>query len=830
MANTIKDTDPASKPAEGTIEARYQRAQTLLQGMLSKDFVLNSTLYPTWIDDSDCCWYERRYRQEGKELSARNKEHKLDPYSMNIQGCFVPSGKEYRLVNPGAASNVLAFDHHALANALAEAVEQDVDASDLPISKVNMSLNNADLAVKTVRFTAFDKRWIFDVESSVCKSTDNLFQDNAEPVEELTSPDGRYTAFARDYNLWIRDLKNGNERALTRDGEADYGYAIAGSAWGFLMEADLQVRWSPDSKQLLTVQKDKRQVLTLPVVHHVPQEGGVRPVLESRKIAFPGDDHVETVRLLAIDVATGHPQPANYPHIPVTRNGFGFFSANLAWWASDSRRAYFVDMARDYKTVRVVEFDTVSGSTKILFEETSDTQINLMLNADEYPSYLPLPKSGELLWFSERSGWAHLYLYDLETGELKNTVTQGDWLVRYVVSFDPKRREVFVQTAGRGALNGSEATVDRDPYYRDLARVQIDSGEIMTIAASDHEIVAIAPTDLNRKMAKTRGYHETACGVSPSGNFAVITRSRADGVPVSLLIDRDGNDILELETADISALLTATDNHWQWPEPVKLRAADDSADTYGLVFRPSNFSPDRSYPVLSHVFNSPELPWVSKGSFSNGMFFGVPYLEAAAFAELGFIVVQVDGRGTPYRHKAFHDECYGWAESASNLDDHVAGIKQLAQRYAYMDLDRVGISSIGGGPGGLQGLLQHPEFYKVGVTGAAHDSRLGPASMWGEKFEGLSGPADGHQYPEQQAEKLKGKLLLTHGMLDRSAPITFRWVEALQKANKDFELLLLPNLGHSYSSYQIRRTWDYLLRHLQEVEPPKEFLLKTPFG
>ena len=780
MANSTKEIDDKNR----SMEIRYQRAQTLMQGIWTKNNIaLNATILPHWIENTSCFWYE--------------KNHHV--------------GKEYRLVNADTSSNELAFDHAALANALSKVTKENVSAKDLPIRKITIALSPL-----TVSFAAFNKCWSFDGEH--CEEID------ITPRNWVISPDGKLAAIARNHNLWLRDLTSGEEYALTEDGESRFAYAAPGSAWGYPTGAGMQVLWSPDSKQLFTVQHDTRKLKTTPYVTHVPPDGNLRPTVIERPVAYPGDDNIEEYRLLTIDVKSGIICDAHYQRVPVSRNSWGFFNAHLGWWATNSQRAYFVDQERGDKAIRVVEFDIHTGATKILFEETSETQINISANSEDYPPFFVIPESNELIWWSERSGWAHLYLYDLETGILKHAVTEGNWQVRDVIHFDAERREVYVQTAGR--------VENRDPYYRDLCRIHIDTGEITTMISSDHEIGVITSKGLTGMLMENMLGSDIGItgGISHNGNFAVITRSRADQVPVSLLIDRQGDEILEIETADISDL----PDNWQWPEPVKLLAADDSTDIYGLVFRPSDFSPDKSYPIVSHVFKTPELPWVAKGSFSNGLqFLGCSYFDAAALAELGFIVVQIDGRGSPYRHKAFHDECYGWVESACNLDDHVAGIQQLAKRYPYMDLNRVGITChLSGGPGGVQALLQHPDFYKVGVNGWLHDSRLMPGPMWGDKYEGLSGPTADHQYPTQLVNNLKGKLLLMHGMLDISCPVagTFRVVEALQKANKDFDMLILPNLSHAPSNYLIRRAWDYLVRHLLETEPPKEFRLSTYAG
>lgn len=790
------------------MKARYQKAQTLMRGIWNKSVVRNATVFPTWIGQSDCFWYERQLKD----------------------------GKEYRLVNAKTATNEEAFDHAELAVALTAAVGQEVRSSDLPINNLEIELEfstestKATLKylktlVKGICFIAFNKKWRFETQSKICAEIETV------PEDWVVSPDGKQAVFTRYFNLWVRNLSSGEERALTQDGEEDYAYGAIGEAWGNPPgHVTLQVIWSPDSNKIFTVQRDKRQVKNLPLVHHVPQDGSLRPTVSQVKIAYPGDEHVPTLRLLIINIAAGQSQAANYRPIPATRNDWGLFSSRLGWWATDSRRAYFVDMERDYKTVRLVELNTLNGTTKVLFEETSETQINLMLNGDEVPTLMPLPQTCELLWFSERSGWAHLYLYDLETGNLKHPVTQGNWLVRDIVSFDASRREVFIQTGNRVA--------SRDSYYRDLVRVNIDTGELTTLASSDHEYWAVSQYNHNTQMMRDLiGSISTATGsISGTGDFAVVTRSRADEAPVSLLLDRNGNEILEVEAADISSL----PDGWRWPEPVKLLAADGKTDIYGLMFRPSGFSQEQTYPVISHLFSTPDFPWASKGSFSNGVLLGWPYLDAAALAELGFIVVQIDGRGVSYSSKAFQDESYGRVESASTLDDHIVGIQQLAERYPYMDLDRVGITThLGGGPGAVQGLLQYPEFYKVGVSGFLHDSRLMP-SLWGEKYEGISGsvgessrfPNNRYQYPEDMAGNLKGKLLLMQGMLDTTNPPAsmFRVIEALQKANKDFEMILLPNFGHGVSDYLIRRAWDYLVTYLLRDDPPKEFTLTTSFG
>ena len=714
------------------------------------------------------------------------------------------SGMQYRLVDAIATSNEVAFNHSKLARALAQATNQKVDPDRLPITQLEFSFSPWSFS-----FSAFQQRWQFDGQR--CKAIGAPKPFAQEAVE---SPNGQYAVFVRDHNLWLRSLKpngesTGEERQLTTDGEEHYAYAtvpvMAAAGFDLGVTGELQVIWSPDSKRLLVVQLDMRQVKPLPVVHHVPKGGSVRPQLEEYRFPMAGDPHMPEYRLVAIDVESGEVVPAQYPPVCFTYI-FPLFSNQRGWWAEDSQRAYFVDLKRGAQQVQVVEFDTLTAKTRIVFEETSSTWINLHpMNFHVSSLIMPLPATQELIWYSERSGWAHFYLYDLETGELKQTLTQGEWVVLDLLHFDHKRRELWLQTGGRNA--------EFDPYYRDVCRINIDTGELVTVVASDHDYAV-------KSKAYSCEFDQALFGVSSDSEYFVTTRSRADQVPVTLLFDREGKELLTIEKADISGL----PSNWQWPEPVKLIAADGETDIYGLVFRPSDFSPNKSYPVIDNLFSLPALALTCKGFDQTHH-----YMCAAALAELGFIVVQIDGRGTPCRSRAFLDHADGWLTSASDLTDHIAGLKQLAERYPYMDLGRVGIfSGWTTSVGPLNGLLQHPDFYKVGVTCGIPHSELYMALL-SEPFEGPKHRQTDCVQLEHLAESLRGKLLMMHGMLDMlGAPAaTFRMVDAFEKANKDFDLILLPNQGHAggRNPYVMRRILDFFVRHLLGEEPPKGFSL-----
>ena len=771
------------------IQARYEQAQTLMQGMLSKELTLNDAVFPHWIDDSDCFWYLRDTKD----------------------------GKEFRRVDAAKAENLSAFDHDALAKALSSASGQTVDARDLPITELTFILQPLQ-----IQFSAFGKRWLFDSENTTCNEIEVPPQ-----IEGLCSPDGKKAVFVRDHNLWVRDRITGKENALTEDGSAEYYYG------GAPLAADVQALWSPDSRHVLTHQLDLREVTTRHLVHHVPQDGTIRPQLTDYKMAYPGDKQVAGYRLISINIETGEVQAADYRRLPFYDIGVGFFTdEKLAWWADDNQRAFFVDVERGAKTVRVVELNTQTGATRVLIDETSETFVKLKHNLLESIVFVPLPDSEELIWFSERSGWAHLYLYDMQSGELKHRLTggessddsRGQWIVRNIIEVDKESREVILQTAGRDK--------NISPYYRDICRVNLDTGELSPWVEGNFEHFVYCPADRDRQVATRAAFGSDSGdvnGLSACGNYLVTTQSRVDTAPVSLLIDREGKTLLTLETTDVSNL----PSDWQWPEPVTVKGADGETDLYGVIYRPPGFSADQSYPVLDYSCGHPGFTFVPQGSFFNGPCFDLPYLSGAAYAALGFVVVALEGRGTPYRSKAFHDESYGNMANANNFTDRISGLKQLAKKYAYMDVDRVGLVGCDGITGTVRGLLEHPDFYKVGIAMCLSDARFGYAAI-AEQFDGLlahqNSSADAaYRYGEDHVQALKGKLLLIQGMLDTDASTTgtFRLIDALQQANKDFDMILLPTEGHDMPTYALRRSWDYLVEHLLNTQPPSAFPLTT---
>ena len=786
-------TDTSSMTDNQSILARYQRAETLEHEIYNQSMVLNAQIFPHWIGDSDCFWYSRKNRLNGEKCAT-----------------------EYRLVNASSASNTNAFDHELLAQALRKASGQSVDSDNLPISDLILEFSPA-----RATFAAFNKRWQFDISKGQCDAI--VPNDDASAIQTptpsggLSSPDGKKIAFSRDYNLWIREVSSGEEHAITQGGEQYFAYGVEPESRDLIrgltdgetnFEGPLEALWSADSTQLLTYQLDERQVRKVPSMLYVPQDGTVAPRMIERKSALPGDKHIAQYRMLVIDVNTARETVADYVAIDDSFVWLCPFSGNRAWWSRDGKQAYFVDMTRGQKIARLVAFDVQSGASKVLFEETSDTYLELGLEF-EHPSMLTmLPETNEMIWYSERTGWAHLYLYDLATGQIKNAITSGDWRVRDVVHFDKDRRELCLEIAGR--VEG------RDPYFRELVRVNIDSSEMTLLASGDYDY----------SMCKKSGQNS---GLSPTGSFSVCVQSRVDTPSITELRDRNGNPVLILETADTAGLPTG----WQWPERVTLKADDGLTDIYALVFRPSDFDESKTYPVLDF-----DTLITSYANYPVGAFHleGDPggnywYTAAASMAELGFIVTLIMGRGTPYRSKAFHDFGYESFINGGGIVDHVAGIKQLAERYPYMDLNRVGIMKPDApGNGAVFALLNQPDFYKVGVAYSIWDPRL---VKQGEVYHGLINKSDCEQSLWGDAvQLLEGKLLLVTGLLDQyfHSSMTFQLVDAAVKANKDVDLLIQPNGGHGWRVKNgQRRAWDYLVQHLQGIEPPKNFKLQTGF-
>jgi dipeptidyl aminopeptidase/acylaminoacyl peptidase len=612
----------------------------------------------------------------------------------------------------------------------------------------------------------------------------------------VPSPDGRRTAFIRDFNLWVRDVATGKETALTTDGVKDFGYATDNAGW---TRSDRPILlWSPDSKKIATFQHDGREVGEM---YLVDTRVG-HPKLQAWKYPLPGDEHIFTIQRVIIDV--DQPKVTRLkmdpdPHRSTLCDHIACRGGEWAdvEWRPDGSQLAFVSTSRDHRHEQFRIADAATGDVRNVFDESVKTFFE---SGNGRVNWRYLAATNEIIWFSERDGWGQLYLYDAQSGALEQPITTGDGNVTQLLRVDDAKRVLYFLGMGR------EKGVD--PYFRQLYRVDMDGKHLKRLTAEDAD-------------------HDIA--LSPSGRFFVDTYSRPDAPPVTVVRDAEGKTLAELERADISRLLAAG---WKPPTPFSVKARDGVTDVYGLLYKPTNLDPSRKYPIVNNIYPGPQSGSVGGRSFTPAGG------DRQAFAELGFIVVALDGMGTPGRSKAFHEAYYG-NMGDNTLPDQVAAMKHLAEQYPWIDIDRAGIyGHSGGGFATAAAMFRFPDFFKVGVSQAGNHDNRGYEDDWAEKWQGLleRKPDGSSNYDDQanqnHARNLKGHLLLAHGTLDNNVPPynTLLVVNELIKANKDFDLILFPNRTHGFGSepYMIRRRWDYFVRYLLGAEPPKEFELKPP--
>jgi dipeptidyl aminopeptidase/acylaminoacyl peptidase len=613
---------------------------------------------------------------------------------------------------------------------------------------------------------------------------------------DVPSPDGKQSAFVRDWNLWVRDTASGNERALTTDGVKDFGYATDNAGWSRSDRAI--VVWSPDSTKIATFQQDQREVGEM---YLVDTKVG-HPTLQAWKYPLPGDPVVATIQRVVVDAGTAKTVRLQMPPDQHRSTLCDDVACRGEWddvqWSGDGSTLAFVSTSRDHKHEQLRVADAATGAVRDVLDETAPTFFE---SGNGRVSWRYLPASNEVIWFSERDNWGQLYLYDLRTGALKHQMTTGDGNVAQLLRVDEPARMVYF--VGVGREKGS------DPYFRRLYRIGLDGRhlQLLTPADADHDV-----------------------SLSPSGRFFVDSYSRPDAAPVTELRDADGTLVMPLEKADISRL-TATG--WQPPTPITVKARDGVTDLYGLLYKPTHLDASRKYPIVNHIYPGPQTGSVGGRTFSPARG------DAQSLAELGFIVVEIDGMGTPWRSKKFHEAYFG-DMGDNTLPDQVAGMKELAARYPWIDIDRAGIyGHSGGGYAAADAMFRYPDFFKVGISESGnHDNRV-YEDDWAEKWQGLlERKPDGTSNYDSQANQtlarnLKGKLLLAHGTMDNNVPPnnTLLVVDALVKANKDFDLLMLPNQAHGYgtaSNYMTRRRWDFFVRYLLGAEPPQGYELHAP--
>jgi dipeptidyl aminopeptidase/acylaminoacyl peptidase len=775
----------AAQTAQVGVE-QYRRAEAMLPQNTGRLF-LNASIDPVWLPDGDGFWYRRQ----------------------------LPGGAaRYVAVDPRAAKTSDAFDHEALAAAIEQAGGK-ADAERLDLESLKVSAGGR------IAFVSDGRSYECGLAPVACKGSE---ADKGRPLE-VVSPDGRQSVFMRDDNLWLRDAAN-QERQLTHDGEPHFSYGKTPDAMLLrvltatrgLKLAPYGVEWSPDGKRLVVTRYDERALPDYEFLQTLPYDGSRRPKPVQVRTRLLGEPDKGSVEVSIIDLASGARR-----RVEVGREGL----APIHYWAPDGGR-FLAMQGGDYSPKETLfEVDAATGAARPVISETSRTMLQVSPLEYDEPVIRFLPATNELIWYSQRDGWGHLYLVDVKTGRIKRQITRGDFAVQTIVRLDEKARKIWFAAVGREA--------GEDPYFRHLYVAGLDGGgvRLLTPGNADHAFPARVNPLVEGALGALGVHPDFPQMVSPSGAYFIDAASTPSEPTRFTLRRADGSAVGVFETADASLAAGAG---WITPESFSAKAADGVTDIWGLVIRPAGFDPSRRYPVIEQIYNGPQMLTTphdfakSRGALA----------QLESFAQLGFVGVIMDGRGTPMRSKAFQDYMFNNMQEFG-VEDHVAAIKQIAATRPWMDIGRLGVYGHSfGGFSSMKAMLGYPDFYKAGASSA------GPYDMYAlYGMEGFFAPPlfkDGSQVPTgpsdhprnwgkldltAQAGQLKGDLLLAYGGIDENVypAATVRMVQALNAANKSYELILFPNGNHAFARdpYFIRRRWDFFVRHLEHVEPPKDY-------
>jgi dipeptidyl aminopeptidase/acylaminoacyl peptidase len=722
--------------AQGTLED-YNRAYSLRQ-KFSGYQVYHSDVNPHWVTGTSSFWYLQR----------------------------TPQGNEYLLVDADRQTRRPLFVRDSLAVQLQQSLGRRVDARNLPLDKGNL-----EVSLDVFRFVCDGYNWRYEIAANRLtregkvpprrKGRHWMETDDEKGWGPVTSPDGKYEAYIKNDNIFVRDKASGRERQLSQDGTLSNYYSS-------------YIQWSPDSRKVLSCRIRPVQKRYVYYVESSPRDQ-LQPKLHQQEYAKPGDELPFKVPCI-FHVETGQrciPETSLFAHQ---------YSLSYLRWDTDSKSVTFEYNERGHKTYRVLELSAEDGKVRTLIEEKEEKYVNYPLI---YRNYLQDGK--HILWTSERDNYNHLYLYDRTTGRPVRQITKGRWYVRGVQHVDEQNRWIYFSANG---MNPKE-----DPYLIYYYRIGFDG----------KGLVELTPDE---------GMHQA--WFSSDYRYLVDVYSKVDTPPVAVLRDaRTGRQVMPLEQADISRLEA---NGWRAPEVFSAKGRDGKTDIWGVIYRPTNFDPSRKYPVVEYIYSGPGGQHVPK-SFSSYNWW------MTSLAELGFIVVQVDGMSTSFRSKDFEEVCYKNLKDAG-LPDHMAWLQEAARRYPYMDLDRVGIfGSSAGGQEAMSAVLFHPEFYKAAYSACGcHDNRMDKI-WWNELWMGY--PVDSSYIESsnvEQAHRLERPLMLVVGEMDDNVDpaSTMQVVNALIRANKDFELVVVPGAGHTMGdNFGEHKRYDFFVRHLMGVEPPK---------
>lgn len=709
----------------------YERADSI--GNLN-NLVYNGSIAVNWQESSHTFWYSVKTRK----------------------------GTEYKLVNAENGSVTPVFDQEKLCAALNLITKETKKPYSLDLRRLRLSSDG-----KEITFDYGTSSWKCDRTTYKVEKTESTpmprrsaqrYWSQADPetgVNLVNSPDGKWSAYIRESNVFVVDNKTKKETPLSFDGSPGDYYST-------------RIVWSPDSKSLAVNKIRKNVMRTLYLVESSPKTQ-LQPILQTRDYLKAGDAlPIKRPCLFSID---------KMAQIPVETSSFeNQFELSDAEWLPDSKSFTFEFNQRGHQLYQVVEVDGTTGAVRILIEEKSKTFVEY--SGKHYRNDLNATR--EIVWMSERDGWNHLYLIDSKKGAVKNQITKGEWVVREVVNVDEKDRTIIFKGSGKNA--------GEDPYNIHYYKVNFDGSGLVDLTPDpfDHQVV-----------------------FSRDNKFLVDTYSSPKVPPTSVLRNgTDGKVITTLEVADIKDLLA---KGWRLPEVFTAKARDGKTEIWGNIYYPSNFNPKKKYPVIESIYAGPQGAFTAKSFRAiSGTFSGL--------AELGFIIVQMDGMGTSYRSKAFQDVCYKNLKDAG-FPDRILWMKAAAATRPFMDLSRVGIfGGSAGGQNAMGALLFHPEFYKAGVASCGcHDNRM-DKMWWNEQWMGYPvGPEYAECSNVVNADKLEGNLMLIVGELDDNVDpsSTMQVADALIKAKKDFELVVLPGSNHTGGgSYGEVKRRDFFVRTL----------------
>jgi len=747
----------------------YQRAEQMLTWNAMRH-VTNDQVLPTWYRDSTRFWYR----------------------------VMTPRGAEFVTVNPTTGAKSLLFENGRLAAALTRVADTAVVGTKLPFQTIAFEDEGKD--ERRIRVKLGKRGFSCELATYSCTTADTL------PTRSrfVRSPDEQWDAFSSGHNLWVRRVGSTDSVQLTTDGAAGYAYGVTSPSPTQIRQklpSVPQVTWSPDSKRLVVPRIDERGVGKFVVYSSTSS----RPQYYEYPYALPGDSVVQTFVNYVVDVAAKTSRRIDGPVQPYM--SFYIFGGRAVQWSPSSDRIYFTQVDRGPKRVQLMVVDANGGAPRQIIADSSKAYVigSLELIGGR-TNWRPL-KNGDVIWFSERDGWGHLY-HVASDGVVRHQITSGDWVMTGLVTVNETASRVFFTARGREP--------GRHPEYDLLYSAGLDGSGItlLTPEDADHQITAV-----------------------PGASLFLDTYSRVDMPPVTVIRSADGRVTKELEKADIAALKAIG---WRPGEIFRAKARDGVTEITGVIWKPSHFDSTKSYPVIDHIYPGPLISPVAEEFFPTRATFSYSgFGQVQALAELGFIVVSINALGNTARNKAVYTTWYG-NMGDNGIPDHVAAIKQLGARFRWMDLTRIGIyGHSGGGFSSTDAMLRYPDFYRVAVSTAGnHDNRT-YYHGWGERFQGLlvKDTLRGTDNFAASANKtiasnLKGKLFLMHGDLDDNVhpAHTIALVDALIKANKTFDMLILPDATHDLTGnpYVIRRTWDYFVEHLMGGRPPMDYTIAPP--